>query len=99
MFIAISKFTVANGMTKDVHDAFVNRPHVVDGFPGFVKLDVLSSHDNPDEVWLVTYWRDRDGYDQWHKSVEHHQTHKFIPKGLKLVPGSAQIMFFDHICS
>ncbi len=99
MFIAISKFIVANGMTAAVHDAFANRPHVVDAYPGFVKLDVLSSQQNPDEVWLVTYWNDRNSYDRWHSSPEHHQTHRFIPKGLKLVPGSAQLMFFDHICS
>jgi heme oxygenase (mycobilin-producing) len=40
LFVAISKFAVANGMTAEVKQAFVNRPHLVDGAEGFVRMGV-----------------------------------------------------------
>ncbi len=58
MFVVLSRFTVGNDMTADVKKAFQNRPHLVDNEPGFKKLDVISPQENPDEIWLVTYWQD-----------------------------------------
>ena len=51
--------------------------------------------DGPDEVWLVTHWRDEQSYRTWHRSHEDHELHKGIPKGLKLVPGSANVRLFE----
>ena len=50
MFIALSQFTVANGMTEQVKDAFTRRPHLVDDAPGFLRLEVISPLDNGDEI-------------------------------------------------
>lgn len=99
MFVAISRFAVANGMESDVKEAFTFRPHRVDDAPGFVRLDVISPVDNPAEIWLVTYWQDEACYRDWHKSHEFHDSHKGIPKGLKLIPKSTELRFFNHICS
>src|SRR5918912_942676 len=55
-FIALSRFTVANGMADQVKDAFVNRPHLVDDAPGFIRMEVISPCDDPREIWLFTYW-------------------------------------------
>jgi len=99
MFIALSRFVVANGMTEQVKAAFVQRPHLVDSAPGFVRLEVLSPRDNPDEIWLLTYWTEQARYELWHRSHLYHESHKGIPKGLKLVPKSAEIRFFDHVGS
>ena len=99
MFIALSMFAVANGMTKEVQQAFVDRPHLVDNVAGFVRMDVCSPLDKPEEIWLITYWRDAESYHVWHRSHEHHESHQGIPKGLKLVPGSARLRFFAHLCS
>ena len=99
VFVALSRFTVANGMTAQVKTAFVNRPHLVDGAPGFLRLDVISPLDNPDEIWLITYWTDEASYKVWHRSHEYRASHKGIPKGLKLIPKSAQIQFFEHVAS
>ena len=97
MFVALSKFTVANGMTPQVKEAFANRPHLVDSAPGFLRMDVISPLENPDEIWLITYWTDETSYRVWHRSHEYHASHKGIPKGLKLVPKSAQISFFEYV--
>jgi heme oxygenase (mycobilin-producing) len=99
MFVALSKFVVANGMTPEVKEAFQNRPHLVDDAPGFVRLDVISPHENPDEIWLITYWTDEQSYKVWHRGHTYKDAHKGIPKGLKLVRNSAQVRFFEHISS
>ena len=99
MFVAMSRFTVANGMLDPVRKAFRERPHLVDGATGFLRMDVISPHLAPAEFWLLTYWTDEESYREWHKSHAYHDSHSGIPKGLKLVPSSARIEFFDHIAS
>jgi heme-degrading monooxygenase HmoA len=99
LFVALSRFTVANGLIAHVHDAFRRRPHLVDTVPGFMRLEVLSPLDNPDEVWLLTYWQDEESYRAWHRSHAYHAAHTGIPKGLKLVPHSAQVRYLTQVCS
>jgi len=67
MFVALSQFTVANGRSEQVKRAFRQRPHLVDGAPGVVHLDVISPTDNADEIWLITYWKDASSYRRWHR--------------------------------
>jgi len=98
-FVALSQFVIANGMMEEVKAAFRGRPHLVDSAPGFVRMNVMVPGDSPDEIWLVTYWTDEDSYRVWHRSHEYHESHKGIPKGLKLVPGSAKIRCFEYVCS
>lgn len=99
MFIALSKFVVANGMTDAVKKAFVERPHMVDDTDGYIKMDVISPLKNPDEIWLITYWTEEEKFKAWHKGHTYKSSHGNIPKGLKLVPGAQEITFFEHICS
>jgi heme-degrading monooxygenase HmoA len=98
-FVAISRFTIANGTTDLVRQAFVERPHLVDGAPGFCRMDVFSPVDSANEIWLVTYWTDESSFRVWHRSHEFHASHKGIPRGLKLVPKSAKLEFFEYIAS
>ena len=98
-FVALSRFTVANGMSPQVREAFVNRPHLVDSAPGYVRMDVISPLDRPEEVWLITYWRDEESFRVWHRSHEYHESHRAIPKGLKLVRGSAEVRHFEYVSS
>jgi heme-degrading monooxygenase HmoA len=99
MFIALSQFTVANDMTEQVKDAFASRPHLVEEAPGFLRLEVISPLDNKDEIWLLTYWSDEESFKAWHHSHLYHDSHRGIPKGLKLVPRSARLRFFEHVSS
>lgn len=98
-FVALSKFTVANGMTERVKRAFLERPHLVDDAPGYVRMEVISPLDCPEEIWLITYWRDEESFKTWHRSHEYHESHKGIPRGLKLVPKSASVRYFEHVAS
>lgn len=98
-FAVVSRFTVANGTTDEVKRAFANRPHRVDSADGFVRMDVISPVDLPDEIWLLTYWTDEDSYRRWHRSHAYHESHQGIPRGVKLVPRSAAIRFFEYVAS
>ncbi|MFN7142002.1 MAG: antibiotic biosynthesis monooxygenase family protein [Limisphaerales bacterium] len=99
MFVALSKFAVANGMSEEVRTAFRNRPHLVDSAPGYVRMDVMCPKDAPNEFWLITYWTDENSFRVWHRSHEYHESHRGIPKGLKLIPSATEIRHFEHITS
>src|SRR5690348_5238441 len=99
MFVALSRFTIANDMDEEVKNAFRARPHAVDSAPGFLRLDVLAPQENSKEIWLLTHWQDRESFEQWHKSHQYRDSHAGIPKGLKLVPKSARLTFFDYVAS
>ncbi len=97
-FVALSRFTVAR-MTNEVKQAFQQRPHCVENATGFVRMEVLSPCDAPDEIWLITYWDNEASYRTWHRSHLYQESHRGIPKGLRLVPSSVSIRFFEHIAS
>ena len=86
-------------MTAEVKEAFRDRPHLVDDAPGFVRMEVISPTEAPDEIWLLTFWADETSFRAWHKSHMYGKSHKGIPKGLKLVPKSAKVQYFDFIAS
>jgi heme-degrading monooxygenase HmoA len=98
-FMALSKFVIANDMAAEVKAAFRNRPHLVDGQPGFIRMEVFSPLDRPQEIWLFTYWTDAQSFHVWHHSHLYHEAHKGIPKGLKLVSGEQKITLFEQVCS
>lgn len=96
-FVAMSRFAVANGMVDEVKQAFRDRPRLVDEAEGFLKLDVLSPLDAPEEIWLITYWTDRESFLAWHHSPAHKESHRFIPKGLKLDPKRTRLVYLEHV--
>lgn len=98
-FAALSRFEIKNDMKEAVREAFLARPHLVDDAPGFVRMEVLSPLDNLQEIWLMTFWTDEESFKTWHHSHLYRESHKGIPKGLKLVPKSVELKFFEHICS
>jgi heme oxygenase (mycobilin-producing) len=98
-FAALSKFAIANGMVAEVKAAFRNRPHLVDDAPGYRRMEVISPLDRPEEIWLLTFWADEASYRTWHHSHRYRESHRGIPKGLKLVPGETKISRFEHVAS
>lgn len=95
MFLAVSRFTVANCKEQEVYDAFLARPRLVDQAPGFMRMEVATSTDDPREFWLLTYWHARSDYERWHRSHTYHESHGLIPKGLKLVRGRTEVSLLD----
>lgn len=97
-FAMRSRFVIANGMEDSVRAAFRARPHRVDSVAGFVRMEVLSPIDRPAEIWLLTYWADRQSYLDWHSSDQYRTSHAGIPKGLKLVGRETEIRQLEVIC-
>jgi heme-degrading monooxygenase HmoA len=95
MLVALSRFTIANGMAEQVREAFRQRPHFVESAPGFLGMEVMSPVGDTAEIWLVTRWCDEPSYRSWHRGHDYHESHKGIPKGLKLVPKSTEIRLFE----
>lgn len=97
MFVAFSRFIVANGMEDEVRDAFRCRPHRVDDADGFLGLEVLNPEDNAAEFWLITRWREKSCWDSWYHSHHYKESHAGIPAGLKLVPQSTEIRLLHPV--
>jgi heme-degrading monooxygenase HmoA len=98
-FVALSRFTVANGMADQVKAALAARTHLVDAAYGFLGMDVISPIDNPDEIWLLTRWADESSYHAWHAGPGRRESQRFVPRGLKLIPDATSVRFFQHVCS
>jgi heme-degrading monooxygenase HmoA len=96
-FVVISQFTVANDKIAEVKEAFRNRPRQVDRVDGFLRLEAISPVDNPDQIWLITFWRDEACFQNWHQSHRYSEAHQGIPKDLKLVPNSVEIRYFQGV--
>lgn len=96
-FLAVSKFKVANGMSEEVRAAFAARPHLVDDAPGFVRMEVVRPVDDQDEFWLLTWWRDEESFREWHRGHLYRDSHKGIPRGLKLDASATELRFFEKI--
>jgi heme oxygenase (mycobilin-producing) len=98
-YVALSRFEVRPGWEDAVAEAFRDRPGLVDRDPGFVRLEVLRPVAEPTQFWLLTYWADETSFRRWHRSHERRAAHGAIPAGLRLVPGSATLLGFDHVTS
>jgi heme-degrading monooxygenase HmoA len=48
---------------------------------------------------LITFWRDEVSFKTWHHSHLYRESHAAIPRGLKLVPKSAAIRYFEGVSS
>ena len=96
MIVAPSRFTIANDMAEEVRSAFRRAdPDLVDGADGSLGMEVMSPVDRTAEIWPATRWSDEQSYRAWHRGPEYHEAHEGIPKGLKLVPGSATVTLFE----
>jgi heme-degrading monooxygenase HmoA len=64
MFAVINRLPVKEGAADQVVERFANSRGNVQGFPGFVSMEVLNSEAG-DEVLMITRWRDKDAFDSW----------------------------------
>ena len=97
MVVALSRFKVANGMEGEVARAFRERPRSVEQAPGFRWLEVFVDSDDPSVYYLLTRWSDRPSFEMWHRSPAHHESHAFIPKGLKLDASWTQVFHLTRL--
>mgnify|MGYP006000648521 CR=1 FL=1 len=81
-----------------MREAFLERPHLVDDHPGFIRMEVMHPVEQPERVILVTYWESEAIWKEWYHSHKYREAHKGIPKGLKLIPKSVEISYYHVFC-
>jgi heme oxygenase (staphylobilin-producing) len=64
MIAVINRLPVKEGAADQVVERFATSRGSVQGFPGFVSMEVLSSEVG-DEVLVITRWRDKEAFDSW----------------------------------
>src|SRR4028118_1765266 len=64
MIAVINSLPVKEGAAGQIVERFANSQGNVQGFPGFVSMEVLNSEAG-DEVLVITRWRDKDSFDSW----------------------------------
>jgi heme-degrading monooxygenase HmoA len=77
----------------EVVEQFANSRGHVQGFPGFVSMEVLRSEE-ADEVLVITRWQDREAFDTWVESEEFIKAHRRGGGG-ELLRGHPQISTYE----
>lgn len=75
--------------------ALRGRSHVVEGFPGFQRLEVLSPARHDGDWMLATWWDTRDDLRRWLRSAEHDETHERTPPDLRPFLRSARVEVYE----
>ena len=74
MIAIFNSLPVKEGAADEIVDRFAESRGNVQGFPGFVSMEVLKS-DAEDEVLVITRWRDRESFEAWVHSDEFRRAH------------------------
>jgi heme-degrading monooxygenase HmoA len=97
VILIVSRFKAQAGLEEAVRQSFRDRPRLVDHTAGFLGMEVFTDAVDPALFCLVTRWADHPSFDTWHKSDAHRLSHKYMPKGLKLVPGFTQVSRLERL--
>jgi heme-degrading monooxygenase HmoA len=82
MYVSMSRLRVAQARSDALVAAFRRRAHLVDSAPGFIRLEVWRSDRDPEEVLMVSHWRDRAAFTAYMRSPEHRISHNRIEPSL-----------------
>lgn len=99
MIVAVSRFRVANATESAVAAAFLNRPRIVDSWPGFLGLETFRDSKDATVFYLVTRWTDSATFRAWHSSPAHRASHAWMPAGLRLDPSYTRLVELERLSS
>jgi heme-degrading monooxygenase HmoA len=83
MYVSMSRLHVNATQSAALVAAFRRRAHLVDRAEGFIDLEVWRSDRDPEEVLMVSRWRDRAAFTAYMRSPEHRISHSRINPSLK----------------
>jgi heme-degrading monooxygenase HmoA len=83
MYVSMSRLRVAADRSDALVEGFRARAHLVDAADGFVDLQVWRSDRDPEEVLMVSRWRDRAAFTAYMRSAEHRISHERIDPDLQ----------------
>ena len=93
MIAVFNRLPVKEGAAGQVAGLFANSRGNVQGFPGFVSMEVLRS-ESEDEVLVITRWRDQEAFDAWVGSEELKKAHARGGAG-ELMRGHPQMSTYE----
>lgn len=79
MFVFISHLTVPEGDRTGLERHFRERSRLVDGFPGFLYLQLLKPQSGDATHTFLTAWESRDAFRAYMRSQEHAVSHSREP--------------------
>ncbi|HEX7168314.1 MAG TPA: antibiotic biosynthesis monooxygenase family protein [Acidimicrobiales bacterium] len=80
-YVAISEIAVAPDGADALERAFRARLGAVDGWPGFLGLQVLRDRRRPGSYLMVSRWASKETFQEYMRSDEHRRSHARIPGG------------------
>jgi len=78
VYISMSRLRIEAGSAPALIDAFRGRLGLVDGFDGFLDLEVWQSDRDAGEIIMVSRWRDRECFKAYMRSDAHRRSHDRI---------------------
>ncbi len=82
MFVFISHLTVPEADHIELERHFRERSHLVDGFPGFLYLQLLRPQGGSSTHVFLTAWESRDAFRRYMRSQEHAISHSREPAAI-----------------
>ena len=82
VFIFISHLTIPVADHGELERHFRERARLVDGFPGFLYLQLLKPQAGDATHTFLTAWTDRDAFRAYMRSVEHATSHSREPAAI-----------------
>ena len=82
MYVSVSRLRVQQPSVAALMRAFRQRSGLVDTVDGFIDLQVWRSDRDPEEIWMVSRWRERSCFTAYMKSADHARSHDRIPQSL-----------------
>jgi heme-degrading monooxygenase HmoA len=75
----VSELAVDPSGAEQLEDAFGDRLGEVDGWPGFIRLEVWRDPRNAGRYLMVSWWETREAFSSWMHSTAHDRSHERIP--------------------
>ena len=80
-YVAISEIAVPEQGAPALEEAFRNRLGAVDGWPGFLGLEVLRHRRRPGSYLMISRWATKQAFTEYMRSADHRESHDRIPDG------------------
>ena len=78
-FAMVSELEVAPEGAEALEAAFAARLGEVDGWPGFIRLEVWRDPRRPGRYLMVSWWDDEETFTTWMRSDAHRRSHERVP--------------------
>ena len=80
-YVAVSEIAVPVEGAEALEAAFRDRLGAVDGWPGFLGLEVLRHRRTPGKYLMISRWATKQTFTEYMRSHDHRRSHDRIPDG------------------